>query len=102
MNSVSLENLATLLPITAFLLLLLLQTLAPRRDLYKNGLQRIFHNLFLFVVNSVIMRLLVPASLIMAAVWAEQNQIGLFHSIQFAPWLTGVLAVVLLDFAIYW
>ena len=102
MNSVTLENLATLLPISAFLLLLLLQALKPRRDLYRNGLQRVFHNLFLFVVNTLIMRLLVPVSLVMASFWASDRGIGLFNVLDLSPWLAGLLAVIALDFAIYW
>lgn len=102
MNSVTFANIAALLPITAFFLLILLQGLAPRRDLFKNGIERIYHNLFLFVVNTLIMRLLVPLTLVAVAVWAGERDFGLFNILDVSPWVAGLLAVIALDFAIYW
>jgi sterol desaturase/sphingolipid hydroxylase (fatty acid hydroxylase superfamily) len=101
-NQATIENLATLLPISAFLLLLLLQTVAPRRDLVRSGIDRFCHNLFLFVINTLIMRLLVPLTLVAVAAWSQTQQFGLFQIIEAPFWLACVVSVIVLDFAIYW
>jgi len=95
-------NIVTLIPISAFLLLILLQYWRPRRDLARSGINRITHNLFLFVVNTLVMRLLVPITLLACAEWTLQNQYGLFNQFSVAPWLSVVLSIVIMDFAIYW
>lgn len=97
-----LAKIATLLPAAVFLLLWLLQSLAPRRDLVKTGIVRVCHNLFLFLVNSIVLRLMVPLTLVLVAQWAHLNGIGLFNVFNLSPWLAGAVSVVALDFAIYW
>lgn len=74
----------------------------PRRDLYKNGLQRACHNLFLFVFNSILLRILVPVTLVAGSVWAAKHQFGLFNLIELPLWLSVGLSVLLLDCAVYW
>jgi len=102
MNNASLLNLLSLVPFFAFLLLLILQFIKPRRDPCLSGINRIFHNLFLFLVNTVILRMLVPLTLVVAAKWATMQQIGLFNVIVIDDWIVCLLAVVILDFAVYW
>lgn len=92
----------SLIPLVAFLILLLLQTLRPRRELSKSGWQRLQHNFFLFLSNTFIMRLLVPLSLLGVANWVSQQHVGLLSFVEIPLWLSVVLCVVLLDFAIYW
>jgi sterol desaturase/sphingolipid hydroxylase (fatty acid hydroxylase superfamily) len=101
-NQATIENLATLLPISAFLVLLILQTVAPRRELVQSGFNRLCHNLFLFVVNTVVMRALIPLTLVAVAAWGEVEQVGLFHVLNAPLWLACVVSVIALDFAIYW
>ncbi|MEM7359424.1 MAG: sterol desaturase family protein [Pseudomonadota bacterium] len=102
MNNVSLLNIASLIPFSAFLLFLLLQYLRPRRDLARSGINRILHNLFLFVVNTLVMRLLVPITLIACSEWAYVREVGLFNMLYLSPWIVVPVCVVFMDFAIYW
>lgn len=102
MNSVSLLNIASLIPFSAFLIFLLLQYLRPRRDLARSGINRILHNLFLFLVNTLVMRLMVPITLIACSEWAYVNEVGLFNMLYLSAWITVPICVMLLDLAVYW
>lgn len=102
MNNVSLINLAMLIPFGIFLLLLLLQYLCPQRDLRDSGISRIIHNLFLFVANTLILRLLIPLTLVACAEWARKEQIGVFNIFQIRPWASVLICLIAMDLAIYW
>lgn len=79
-----------------------MQTAFPRRDLANSGLNRIIHNLFLFVANVLIMRLLIPITLVLCSEWAAKHSVGLFNNIEADPWIMVVSFIVVMDFAIYW
>jgi len=102
MNNASLLNLVSLVPFFVFLLLLILQFVKPRRDPCLSGINRIFHNLFLFLINTVIMRMLVPVTLVFAAKWAAMQQVGLFNLVALDGRVVCVIVVVMLDFFVYW
>ena len=102
MSNFPLGGVVSLLPFVTFVVLLVLQYLLPRRNLALSGSNRIIHNLLLFVVNSVLLRLLIPFTVVMAAVWAENVSVGLFNVIQFDSWLIVVICILLLDMAVYW
>lgn len=102
MTQVTFENIALLLPISSFLLLLLLQFIWPRRDLIKSGFQRLYHNLLLFTFNAIIMRGLVPLTLVLVAQWAINEQVGIFNMLATEALVAIVVSVVVLDFAVYW
>jgi len=95
-------NFIKLIPLAAFLLFVVLQTLFPRRSLAKSGKQRLFHNGALFILNSVLLRFLVTLSLASASLWALDQGIGIFNWLSLPTWLTVVLCVALLDLSIYW
>lgn len=99
----SLTGVISFIPFVCFVALFVLQTLLPRRPLAKSGYPRIIHNLLLFVVNTILMRFVVPLSLIAVASYASDNAWGLFNNLNFlaAP-LVVLVCVIALDFAIYW
>ena len=80
---------------------LALQTLMPRRSLSKSGVQRIFHNVALFVLNSVLLRVVVQLTLVSASLWALDHGLGIFNYLGMPSWLTVLICVVLLDLSIY-
>ncbi len=59
-------------------------------------------NLGFAVVNSLILRLALPAGLISVAVWAETQHIGVFHWLALPHWLAFVVGLILMDCLIYW
>ncbi len=99
-------SLVSIIPFACFVLLFILQSLLPRRPLNKSGHRRIIHNLFLFIVNSVLMRFIVPIGLVAVAAHTNLNEWGLLGALgasqPFAIAFSVLLCVIALDFAIYW
>jgi sterol desaturase/sphingolipid hydroxylase (fatty acid hydroxylase superfamily) len=91
-----------LIPLIAFVALLLIQSVLPRRPIMQSGVGRMMHNYLLFVVNVVLMRFVVPWTLLGVAAWANGSNFGLFNHLSVPPWMAVLLSVVILDFAIYW
>ena len=89
------------LPFLAFVLFLVLQTLMPRRELKQSGFSRIIHNAALFLINGLLMRFIVPLSLVSVASWSLESHFGIFNYLELPAFLSVVLCVVLLDLSIY-
>lgn len=83
------------------LLMALWEALAPRRRLTVRRPMRWFSNLGLVAVNSLAVRVLVPLGGVATALLAQEKGWGLFNSVALPGWLTILVAVVALDFAIY-
>ncbi|HEV7417433.1 MAG TPA: sterol desaturase family protein [Tianweitania sediminis] len=58
-------------------------------------------NLGLVVLSSVILRVAFPAAAVGAALWAQANGFGLLRILEVPPLPAGLLAFVLLDFAVW-
>jgi len=74
---------------------------APRRLLTRSKPLRWRNNLGLVLLNSAVLRLLVLTSATGVALIAQSRGWGLFNNISIPAWLSVILAVVALDFAIY-
>lgn len=77
------------------------EVLAPRRALVVSKARRWISNLGIVVLNSLLLRWLFPAAAVGMAVLAEARGWGLFNNLVLPGWAATVLAVVVLDFAIY-
>jgi len=77
------------------------QRFAPRRIPTQATARRWSHNLGLVVLDTILLRLLVPATAIGAAVLANERQWGLFNRANLPEWADVILAVALLDLVIY-
>ena len=86
---------------TVFITVLLWELMRPRRRLLLTRLQRWSNNLGLFVINTLVVRLLFPAAAVGFALSAETLGYGLFNQIELPYWLEVLLAALLLDLAIY-
>ena len=95
-----------------FLVMALLERWLPRRRLRYAGLRRWPTNLVLAGLGSLLVRimavlpqafgaLLVPIVAVAAAAFASEHGWGLFNAIQWPAWLEILLAVIVLDFAIW-
>ena len=88
-----------------FVVLALLEWLWPRRQLRLAKARRWSTNLAIVAIDSLIVRAMaafaVPIAAVAAAAYASEHHIGLFHWLALAPWLTVLLAIVVLDFAIW-
>lgn len=83
-------------------LMLLWEKLQPKRQATLPAAKRWPANLGIVVVNTVVLRLLIPAGAIGAAVWAQANSTGLLAQFTWPQWLNFVVGFLILDCAIYW
>lgn len=63
--------------------------------------QRWFTNLSILVLSSLLLRAVFPLAAVGTALYAEENGIGLFRLIGLDPLAAGLIAFVLLDFAVW-
>lgn len=75
--------------------------IAPRRRPAPSKASRWLANLGIVAINTLLVRLLLPAGAIGAALFAELNGWGLLYVMDWPGWLAVAVAVVLLDLAIY-
>jgi sterol desaturase/sphingolipid hydroxylase (fatty acid hydroxylase superfamily) len=75
--------------------------LVPRRERAVSRWVRWPNNLGIVALNTLLLRVLIPTAAIGLAVSGEERGWGLFNALEVPYWLSVVLAVVLLDFAIY-
>lgn len=74
---------------------------APRRQWTVEKNARWASNLGLVVLNTVAARVLIPITAVAVAIRVESHGGGLLHLVDWPSWTEIVLAVVVLDFAIY-
>ncbi len=74
---------------------------APRRALTAPKARRWANNLALLLINSLMIRILFPAAAVGVAAFAEAQHMGLLRIFDIPEALAVVVAVVLLDLAIY-
>jgi len=84
-----------------FALVALWEVLAPRRQSATPRSRRWPSNLGIVVLNTLLLRLLLPVTVVGFAMLAQQHQWGVLHLIPMPPWAQVTLAFVLLDLAIY-
>lgn len=87
--------------VVVFVAMTLWESWAPCRALTISKRVRWRSNLTLMVLNSVVLRLLFPAAAAGMAQFAASHGWGLLNTVSLPPWLTVLLAVVALDFAIW-
>lgn len=92
--------------LTIFLLVLALmiawEIAQPKRQPRYSRWQRWPANLGIVAIDTLVTRLLVPAGVVGAALWAQQQGWGLFNNLSLPLWLEVVLSFIALDIAIYW
>lgn len=90
---------------TIFIALAAIELLAPRleRDEMRGALKsrRWMTNLAMVVLSSVALRIVFPLAAVGTALWAQTNGYGLFPLIGLPLWAAGILAFIVLDFAVW-
>ncbi|MEQ1652958.1 MAG: sterol desaturase family protein, partial [Hyphomicrobium sp.] len=88
-----------------FVVMALLEVASPKRKLVASKGRRWLTNLTIVGIGSLLVRLMsalaVPLVAIAAAVYAESQGFGLLNVLKWPPWLEVLLAVVVLDLAIW-
>ncbi len=91
--------------VAIFLAMAIFELWSPRLEraemagAYKS--RRWVTNLSMVVISSVLLRVVFPAAAVGTALWAEANGYGLFPAIGLNPIIAGLLAFVILDFAVW-
>lgn len=83
------------------LVLALLERLAPRRRRVERTLPRTGLNLGLLIAGALLTRLLVPAGVIGAALWAQAEGVGLFAVLDVPSPVAVLVSLAVLDLGIY-
>ncbi|MBL4631894.1 MAG: sterol desaturase family protein [Paraglaciecola sp.] len=74
----------------------------PNRHSVVKKSQRWASNFTLVLLGALVARLIVPTGLATVAIWAQQNNIGLWNQLDCSLFCSVLLSVVLFDCAIYW
>ncbi len=78
------------------------ELLAPKRQVSVSKAKRWINNLLIVFIDSAIIRLLFPTAAVGAALYAQQNNLGLLNYIlHLNSWLAVIASVIILDLAIY-
>ncbi|NNJ95437.1 MAG: sterol desaturase family protein [Halobacteria archaeon] len=77
------------------------EVVTPRRSLTQSKGRRWLNNIVLVVLNTVLLRVLFPTAAIGVALTAQQQQWGVLNQLDWPVWLASLLAVIVLDAAIY-
>ncbi len=90
---------------TIFLALALLELLHPRLErpelMRALKARRWLTNLSILILSSLLLRIAFPAAATGAALWADSRGYGLMPLIGASPLVAGVLACIILDFAVW-
>ena len=88
--------------VAVFGLIAICEAVAPRRPRTISRRIRWPNNLAIPLLNTLLVRMLLPTTAVGMAMLAEERGWGLFHAVSPLPgWLVIVAAIVLLDLAIY-
>ena len=90
-----------LFAVSVFAAMAMWEALAPRRPLGAGRASRWPSNLGMVVVDALVVRLLVPAAAVGAALYAAGHGIGLFHDLNLRLSVAAVVGFLILDLAIY-
>ncbi|MGD9033275.1 MAG: sterol desaturase family protein [Desulfobacteraceae bacterium] len=84
-----------------FVVVALVELAVPRRPLTTSKTGRWFANIGIVIINTVVLRLLVPAGALGISVWVGRQGWGVFNYVDWPFWVEVILSVILLDFVIY-
>ena len=79
----------------------LLELAVSRRPLTISKAGRWFTNIGIVIINTVVLRVLVPAGALGISVWIGRQGWGAFNYMNWPIWIEVILSVILLDFVIY-
>ena len=77
------------------------EAVAPRRRRRLARLTRWPHNIGIVLVNTLVVRLLFPATAVGVAIYAQARGWGILNGVDISHWILVPLCVVVLDLAIY-
>mgnify|MGYP001239610892 CR=1 FL=1 len=88
--------------VTIFLLMAAIEAWRPARQAQIKKRVRWQANLAMVVVGALVGRVVLPATVVGVALWAQSHGYGLFHQVSVPGWLVLGLSLLVLDCTIYW
>lgn len=88
--------------ISILILMMGFEALFPRKSRALGRARRWTSNLLIVIIDSIFVRLLFPIVAVGVAALSVKNGWGLFNLMSFPDWLEIMVAIILLDMAIYW
>lgn len=85
----------------ALFFLFLMELICPRRKLHYPKSKRWITNFSISVTNALVMSVFLPIVGISAAIFAQNNDWGLFNLINVSPWISILFYLVIFDLTIY-
>lgn len=85
-----------------FLLFTAWETIAPLRKMLEPKLRHVMRNLTVGGISLAILTLLQAPVLVPVAQWATQHHIGLLNQLKIPPPFDAVVAIVFLDYTLWW
>ncbi|MCB1428963.1 MAG: sterol desaturase family protein, partial [Nitratireductor sp.] len=84
-----------------FVILAVLEYLAPRRELRPVKMKRWFTNWALVILDSVLVRLVFKTAAVGGALWAAEKGYGLFNVVAVPGIVAIIISFLVLDFAVW-
>ncbi len=78
------------------------ELIAPKRPLVQSKIKRWLNNISLVGLDTLLVKLLLPAGAFGVALWAEKQGLGLFNNLDMSMSAKIILSVIILDMIIYW
>ncbi len=88
--------------VTVLAVMILWESLRPNRKSPIYAHNRWFSHFFLVIFGVVVARLMIPTGLAAVAIYAQNNNLGMWNQISITLWLTVPISLLLLDCLIYW
>jgi sterol desaturase/sphingolipid hydroxylase (fatty acid hydroxylase superfamily) len=88
--------------IATFAVMLIAETFSPLRQTVESKLRRVVRNLTIGGIALAITPWLQALLLHPAAAWIARNRVGLLQNVQWPPWVETIVAIVLLDYTLWW
>jgi len=85
----------------ALIILATIEHIFPRQKLTISKKFRWSRNLSLIIINSIAVKILLPFTLATVAIYAQNNDMGLFNYFSAPPLVTIILSFIVLDLLIY-
>lgn len=86
---------------TVFIVMLVWEQAVPARQVARKWSARSTGNMLLMGINTALLRLLMPLSLVGIAIAVEQANFGVLHRLSIPMWIRVAGTVIVLDLAVY-
>ena len=96
------QELRTYAFISIIAVVMVWEMIAPKRPLTQSKVKRWLNNFTLIGLDTILVKLLLPAGAFGVALWAKDKGYGLLNHVEVSPVIATVVTVVALDMIIYW